>query len=42
VPFPFTGKIAKVTIELKEMKTADRDGAEKARKVAVVKKALSD
>ena len=42
VPFKFTGKIDKVTIELKEMKTADRDEAEQARKVAVLKKGLSD
>ncbi len=42
VPFKFTGKIAKVTVELKEMKTADRNDAEQARKVATLKKALSD
>jgi arylsulfatase A-like enzyme len=42
VPFKFTGKIVKVTIELKEIKTADRDEAEQARKVAVLKKALAD
>jgi arylsulfatase len=42
VPFKFTGKIAKVTIELKEMKTADAGEAVQARKVAVIKKALSD
>ena len=42
VPFKFTGKIAKVTIELKEMKTADLGEAEQARKVATLKKALSD
>jgi len=42
VPFKFTGKIAKVTIELKEMKTADRDEAQEARKVSVLKKALAD
>ena len=42
VPFKFTGKIAKVTIELKEMKKADRDDAEKARKEAALKKALAD
>jgi len=42
VPFKFTGKIAKVTIELKETKTADRDEAEQARKVSVLKKALAD
>jgi arylsulfatase A-like enzyme len=42
VPFKFTGKIAAVTIELKEMKKADNDGAEEARKAAVLKKGLSD
>jgi len=42
VPFKFTGKIAKVTIELKETKTADRDEAEQARKLSVLKKALAD
>src|SRR3989442_7842954 len=42
VPFKFTGEIAKVTIELKEMKTADHDEAEQARKIARLKKALSD
>ena len=38
----FTGKIDKVTIELKEMKTADLDEAEQARKVARLKRALAD
>jgi arylsulfatase len=42
VPFKFTGKIAKVTIELKKMKAAERDEAEQARKVATLKKGLSD
>ena len=42
VPFKFTGKIAKVTLELKEMKAADAGEAVQARKVAVIKKALSD
>jgi hypothetical protein len=42
VPFKFTGKIAKVTIELLEMKKADRDDAAQARKAAAVKKGLSD
>jgi arylsulfatase A-like enzyme len=42
VPFKFTGKIARVTIDLKEMKTADREEAEKAHKEATLKKALSD
>jgi arylsulfatase len=42
VPFKFTGKIGKVTIELGDMKTADRDEAEQARKVARLKRALAD
>ena len=42
VPFRFTGKIAEVKIELKEMKKADRDDAEQARKEAALKKGLSD
>ena len=42
VPFKFTGKIGKVTLELPELKTADRQEEEKARKVQVLKKALAD
>jgi arylsulfatase len=42
VPFKFTGKIAKVTIELLEMKKADHDDAVQARKAAALKKGLSD
>jgi arylsulfatase len=42
VPFKFTGKIAGVTIELKEMKKTDLDDAVHARKAAVLKKGLSD
>jgi arylsulfatase len=42
VPFRFTGKIARVTIELKETTKADRDDAEQARKEATLKKGLSD
>jgi hypothetical protein len=42
VPFKFTGKIGKVTIELKEVKAADHDEAEQARKVAALKKALAN
>jgi arylsulfatase A-like enzyme len=42
VPFKFTGKIAKVTIELKEMKAADHHEAEQAHKVSVLKKALAN
>ena len=41
-PYRFTGKIDKVTIDLKEMKTADKEKADKARKEAGMKKALSD
>ena len=42
VPFKFTGKIDKVTIELQEMKAADKQDAEQSRKEAAVKKGLSD
>jgi arylsulfatase len=42
VPAKFTGTIGKVTIELQDMKKADRDGAEQARKAAALKKGLSD
>ena len=42
VPFKFTGKIAKVTIELKEMKTTDKDEAEQSHREAALKKALTD
>jgi hypothetical protein len=42
VPFKFTGKIAKVTIELKEEKRADTDSAEQARRAAALKRALAD
>ena len=42
VPFKFTGKIAKVTIELKETKTADHEEAAQARKISILKKALAD
>jgi hypothetical protein len=42
VPFKFTGKIAKVTLELKEEKKADNDDAVQARKAAALKKGLSD
>jgi arylsulfatase len=42
VPFKFTGKIDKVTIELQEMKAADKDEADKAQKEAGLKKGLSD
>ena len=42
VPFTFTGKIGKVTIELKEMKTAEKEQAENSHKEAAHKNALSD
>jgi arylsulfatase A-like enzyme len=42
VPFKFAGKIAGVTIELKEMKKTDLDDAMQARKAAALKKGLSD
>lgn len=42
VPFKFTGKIGKVTIELKEDKKADLDDMERGRKAAALKRALSD
>jgi arylsulfatase len=38
----FTGKIEKVTIDLKEMKAADKGEAEQSRKEASLKKALLD
>jgi arylsulfatase A-like enzyme len=41
-PFKFTGKITSVTIELKDVKAAEHDEAERASKVARVKKALAD
>lgn len=40
--FKFTGKIDRVTIELKEMAKSAADETNKARKEAAVKKALSD
>ena len=42
VPFKFTGKIAKVTIELEAEKRTDRNDAEQARRQAALKKALAD
>ena len=41
-PFKFTGKIAGVTIELKEMKKTDLYDAVEARKAAALKKRLFD
>jgi len=42
VPFKFTGKIGKVTIELKPMAPAVADGTEKVRKEAALKVGLSN
>ncbi len=42
VPFKFNGKIDKVTIELKEVKAADKEEVDKAQKEAGLKKGLSD
>jgi arylsulfatase len=42
VPFKFTGKIDKVTIELKEMMQSAAAETEKSRREAALKKALSD
>jgi len=39
-PYTFTGTIAKVTIDLKEIKPADKVAADKAAAEAEVKKAL--
>jgi arylsulfatase len=41
-PYKFTGKIDRVTIDLKEMKSGDREKADGAQKEASMKKALSD
>ena len=41
-PYKFTGKIDKVTIDLKEMKAADKAEEDKLRAEAAHKKALSD
>ncbi len=42
VPFAFTGKIDKVTIELKEVKKAENGDAEPARRFAALTEALAD
>ena len=42
VPFAFTGKIARVTIELEQMKKAADDEAEKLHREATLKRGLSD
>jgi arylsulfatase len=41
-PFKFTGKIASVTIELKDVKAAENDEAERVRTAAGARKALAD
>ena len=41
-PYKFTGKITKVTIDLKEMKTAEKAEEKKLRAEAIHKKAMSD
>jgi len=41
-PYKFTGKIDKVTIDLNEMNTADKEEADKARQEGNLKKAFSD
>jgi hypothetical protein len=41
-PYKFTGKIDKVTIDLKEMKAADQTEENKLRAETAHKKALSD
>ena len=41
-PFKFTGKIDKVTIDLKETTPSVAAEADKSRKEAVLKKAISD
>ena len=42
VPFKFSGKITKVTIELKEMTPATANASDKARRQAALKKGLSN
>jgi len=42
VPFKFTGKIARVTVEMKDVKAADRNETEKVHTTSVLKKALAD
>jgi arylsulfatase len=42
VPFRFTGKIARMTVELKDVKAAEHDEAEHARQVATLKGRLAD
>ena len=42
VPFKFTGKVSKVTVELKDVKAADRNETEQVHTTSVLKKALAD
>ena len=42
MPFKFTGKIDKVTLELKETKAASTEAAEKVVREASRRKALAD
>ena len=42
LPFKFTGKITKVTIDLQEVKAATANEVEKSHKEAALKKGLSD
>lgn len=41
-PYKFTGKIAKITVELKDMKVADKAAADSARVEAALRKAIAD
>jgi arylsulfatase len=41
-PFRFTGNISKVTVEVKDVRAAEHEGAEEAHRMARAKKALSD
>ena len=41
-PYRFTGRINKVTVELKEMKATDRENAHRAQEEAGARKALLD
>jgi hypothetical protein len=40
--FKFNGKIGTITVELKDVKTAEQNQDEEARRVARLKKSLSD
>jgi hypothetical protein len=41
-PYEFTGKIAKVTVQVKDMKAADKAAANRAHAEAALKKAIAD